>query len=63
MGFLMETDYQIRKLRPWSHHPRKLLQGRGSTVPGYRPKVRAPRPAVRRRIKELEARVDEFLAK
>ena len=29
MGFLMETDYQIRKLRPWSvsHHPRDLLQG------------------------------------
>ena len=42
MGFLMETDYQIRKLRPWSHHPRELLQGRGSTALGYRSKVRGP---------------------
>ena len=43
MGFLMETDYQIRKLRPWSHHPRELLQGRGSKALGYRTKVRGLR--------------------
>ncbi|SVC85774.1 uncharacterized protein METZ01_LOCUS338628, partial [marine metagenome] len=46
MGFLMETDYQIRKLRPWSvsHHPRDLLQGPGSRAAGYCSMVRAPRP-------------------
>ena len=57
MGFLMETDYRTRKLRPRSvsHHPRDLLQGRGSTAPGYCSKVRAlvnegKGPAVEKRL-------------
>ena len=57
MGFLMETDYQIRKLRPWavSRHPRDLLQWPGSRAPLllHGPCAVAPGP----RLKGAETRL------